>query len=184
MEKNMRKTKIICTLGPSTDKDEIIKQLMLSGMDVARFNFSHADYKEHLKRLKTIEKYREELKIPVATLMDTKGPEIRIGTFKDNKKVQLKAGQLFTLTTKDIEGDNTQVSISYPSLIYDVDPGVKILIDDGLIEMTVVEVTSTDIICKVKNNGTLSNRKGVNIRAFTYPCLISAKKTAPIYYLP
>lgn len=159
----MRKTKIICTLGPSTDKDEIIKQLMLSGMDVARFNFSHADYKEHLKRLKTIEKYREELKIPVATLMDTKGPEIRIGTFKDNKKVQLKAGQLFTLTTKDIEGDNTQVSISYPSLIYDVDPGVKILIDDGLIEMTVVEVTSTDIICKVKNNGTLSNRKGVNI---------------------
>lgn len=159
----MRKTKIICTLGPSTDNEEIIKELILSGMDVARFNFSHADYNEHLKRLKIIEKYREELKIPVATLMDTKGPEIRIGTFKDNNKVRLKAGQLFTLSTKNVEGDETQVSISYPSLVYDVDPGVKILIDDGLIEMTVVEVTSSEIICRVKNNGIISNNKGVNI---------------------
>lgn len=158
----MRKTKIICTLGPSTDNEEVIKGLILAGMDVARFNFSHANYNEHLNRLRMIEKYREELKIPVATLMDTKGPEIRIGTFKE-KKVQLKAGQLFTLTTRDVEGDETQVSISYPSLVYDVDPGVKILIDDGLIEMTVEEVTSTDIVCRVKNNGIVSNNKGVNI---------------------
>jgi len=158
----MRKTKIICTLGPSTDNEEIIKQLILEGMDVARFNFSHANHEEHLKRLKMIKKYREELNIPVATLLDTKGPEIRIGTFK-NKKIQLKAGQLFKLTTKDIEGDETQVSISYPSLVYDVDPGARILIDDGLIEMTVVEVTSTDITCRVNNSGFLSNNKGVNV---------------------
>ncbi|NLL00551.1 MAG: pyruvate kinase [Clostridiales bacterium] len=159
----MRKTKIICTLGPSTDNDEIIKELIRLGMDVARFNFSHGSHEEHLKRFRKIEKYRNELKKPIATLMDTKGPEVRIGSFKDDKKVALKAGQKFILTTRDVEGDNTQVSVSYPSLIYDVDPGVKILIDDGLIEMTVEEVTTTDIICRVKNNGIISNRKGVNI---------------------
>ena len=159
----MRKTKIICTLGPSTDNDEIMKEMIRLGMDVARFNFSHGDHNEHLGRLKKIEQFREDMNIPIATLMDTKGPEIRIGTFKDNKKVNLKAGQQFVLTTQEVEGDETQVSISYPSLIYDVDPGAKILIDDGLIEMTVEKVTTTDIICRVKNNGTISNRKGVNI---------------------
>lgn len=159
----MRKTKIICTLGPSTDNEEILKEMIRLGMDVARFNFSHGDHNEHLNRLRMIEKFREELNIPVATLMDTKGPEVRIGTFKDNKAVQLKAGQLFKLTTREIEGDETQVSVSYSSLVYDIDPGDKILIDDGLVEMTVEEVTSTDIICRVKNNGVISNRKGVNI---------------------
>lgn len=159
----MRKTKIICTLGPSTDKDDILKEMILSGMDVARFNFSHADYEEHLGRLKKIEKLREELKLPVATLMDTKGPEIRIGTFKDNQKIKLKEGQTFTLTTRNIEGNENQVSISYPSLIYDVEIGTRILIDDGLIEMTVVEMNTTDIICRVKNSGTISNKKGVNV---------------------
>ncbi|NLK03811.1 MAG: pyruvate kinase [Clostridiales bacterium] len=158
----MRKTKIICTLGPATDKNGIIKDLILQGMDVARFNFSHGDHNEHLQRLKKVQKLRDELNIPVATLMDTKGPEVRIGNFKE-KKVQLKAGQLFSLTTRDVEGDENQVSISYNSLIYDVDPGIKILIDDGLVEMTVEEVTTTDIICRVKNNGTISDRKGVNI---------------------
>lgn len=162
MESNMRKTKIICTLGPATDKNGIIKDLILQGMDVARFNFSHGDHNEHLQRLKKVQKLRDELNIPVATLMDTKGPEVRIGNFKE-KKVQLKAGQLFSLTTRDVEGDENQVSISYNSLIYDVDPGIKILIDDGLVEMTVEEVTTTDIICRVKNNGTISDRKGVNI---------------------
>ena len=159
----MRKTKIICTLGPSTDKDNILKELIRSGMDVARFNFSHANHEEHLGRLKKIEKFREELNIPVATLLDTKGPEIRIGDFKDNKRIQLKEGQTFTLTTRPIEGDETQVSISYPNLIYDIDPGTTILIDDGLIEMIVVEMTPTDIICKVKNAGIISNKKGVNV---------------------
>ncbi len=159
----MRKTKIICTLGPSTDNDDIMKELIRLGMDVARFNFSHGDHNEHLKRFKKIEQFRDEMGIPVATLMDTKGPEVRIGDFKDNQPVQLSAGQQFILTTREVEGDETQVSISYPSLVYDVDPGIKILIDDGLVELTVEEVTSTDIICRVKNNGVISNRKGVNI---------------------
>jgi pyruvate kinase len=159
----MRKTKIICTLGPSTDNDDIMKELIHLGMDVARFNFSHGDHNEHLKRLRKIEQLREEMGIPIATLMDTKGPEVRIGSFKDNQAVELSAGQQFILTTRDVEGDETQVSVSYPSLIYDVDPGVKILIDDGLVEMTVEDVTTTDIICRVKNNGIISNRKGVNI---------------------
>lgn len=159
----MRKTKIICTLGPSTDDDNVLRELILSGMDVARFNFSHASHEEHLGRLRRIEKLRDELGIPVATLLDTKGPEIRLCTFKDNKKVHLKEGQTFTLTSRAIEGDDKQVSISYPNLIYDIDVGTTILIDDGLVEMTVTDVTATDIICTVKNGGTVSNRKGVNV---------------------
>ena len=159
----MRKTKIICTLGPSANGEEILRELILSGMDVARFNFSHGDHNEHLGRLLKIEKLREELGIPVATLLDTKGPEIRIGTFKDNKKIHLKEGQTFTLTSREIEGDETIVSISYPNLINDIEIGTRVLIDDGLVEMLVNEVTTTDIICTVKNNGVISNRKGVNV---------------------
>ena len=159
----MRKTKIICTLGPSANDEPRIRELILAGMDVARFNFSHADHQEHLSRLVIIEKLREELGIPVATLLDTKGPEIRIGTFKDNKKIHLKEGQTFTLTSRAIEGDETVVSISYPNLIYDIEVGARVLIDDGLVEMIVTEVNSTDIICLVKNNGVISNRKGVNV---------------------
>lgn len=159
----MRKTKIICTLGPSTDKDNVLRELVLAGMDVARFNFSHASHEEHLGRLRKIEALREELGIPVAALLDTKGPEIRIGTFKDNKKVKLVEGQTFTLTTREVEGDETQVSISYPSLIYDIEVGNTILIDDGLIETTVIGITDTDIVCRVNNNGVISNKKGVNV---------------------
>lgn len=159
----MRKTKIICTLGPSANDEAAIRDLMLAGMDVARFNFSHADHAEHLARLDIIKKLREELGISVATLLDTKGPEIRIGTFKDDQKIQLKEGQTFTLTTRDIEGDETIVSISYHNLVYDIEPGATILIDDGLIEMTVQEINSTDIICTVKNSGVISNKKGVNV---------------------
>ncbi len=159
----MRKTKIICTLGPSTDNDKVLKELILAGMDVARFNFSHANHEEHLGRLKRIEKLRKELNIPIATLLDTKGPEIRIGTFKDDKKIQLKEGQTFTLTSREVEGDESIVSISYPNLIYDIEIGSTILIDDGLVEMSVTEVNSTDIICKVKNSGIISNKKGVNV---------------------
>lgn len=159
----MRKTKIVCTLGPSTDSDNVLRELILSGMDVARFNFSHADHDEHLKRFKKIEKLRKELSIPVATLLDTKGPEIRIGTFKDNKKIQLTEGQTFTLTTKELEGDENKVSISYPNLIYDIEVGDRLLIDDGLVETVVIKVTDTDIVCSVKNNGVISNRKGVNV---------------------
>jgi pyruvate kinase len=159
----MRKTKIICTLGPSTDNDNVLRELIMSGMDVARFNFSHADHTEHLGRLTRIEKLREELGIPVATLLDTKGPEIRIGTFKDDQKIQLVEGQTFTLTSREVEGDETQVSISYPNLIYDIEIGTTILIDDGLVEMLVTDISATDIVCEVKNNGIISNHKGVNV---------------------
>ncbi len=159
----MRKTKIICTLGPATDDENVLRELFLSGMDVARFNFSHASHEEHLERLQKIDKLRAELGIPVATLLDTKGPEIRLCTFKDNKKIHLKEGQTFTLTSREVEGDEKQVSISYPNLIYDIDAGTTILIDDGLVEMTVKDVTATDIVCTVKNGGIISNRKGVNV---------------------
>jgi pyruvate kinase len=159
----MRKTKIICTLGPSTDDTNVLRDLMINGMDVARFNFSHACHEEHLARLKKVEKMRKELGIPVATLLDTKGPEIRIGNFKDNQKIQLKEGQTFTLTSRDIEGDENQVSISYPNLIYDIEVGDKLLIDDGLIETTVTALTDTDIVCMVKNDGVISSKKGVNV---------------------
>jgi len=160
---SIRKTKIICTLGPSAEEEDMLREMILAGMDVCRFNFSHADHAEHLGRFQKIEKLREELGIPVATLLDTKGPEVRIGTFKDDQKIPLKEGQTFTLTSRNIVGDETQVSISYPNLIYDVEPGTTILIDDGLVAMEVMEVTSTDIICKVKNSGIISNRKGVNV---------------------
>jgi len=159
----MRKTKIICTLGPSVDDTDIMKELILSGMDVARFNFSHADHEEHHGRLIKIRKLSKELGIPIATLLDTKGPEIRIGTFKDDRKIELVAGQSFTLTSRDIEGDETQVSISYKELVQDVEIGSTILIDDGLVELKVTALTATDITCCVNNNGVISNRKGVNV---------------------
>jgi len=179
----MRKTKIICTLGPSTDNDKILRDLMLSGMDVARFNFSHADHEEHLGRLKLVEKIREEVGIPIATLLDTKGPEIRIGTFRDGKKIQLIKGQTFVLTSRDVEGDETEVSISFPNLIYDIEVGTTILIDDGLIEMVVTEITATDIICLVKNSGTISDRKGVNVPGINLSMpFISDKDRADILF--
>lgn len=158
----MRKTKIICTLGPATENINIMRQLMLEGMNVARFNFSHGNYESHLANLKKIEKLREELDLPIATLLDTKGPEIRIGNFKDNK-IQLKKDQLFTLTTKEIEGDEHQVSITYKNLINDVKVGDSILIDDGLVGMEIQNIADTDIVCKVLNDGVISNHKGVNV---------------------
>lgn len=158
----MRKTKIICTLGPSTERDGVLKELMLQGMNVARFNFSHGDFEEHGGRLKALREYRKELNLPVATLLDTKGPEIRLCDFKDGK-IMLEQGQTFALTTEDIEGTTERVSITYKNLVNDVEVGSKILIDDGLIEMEVVELTKTDIICKVLNGGAVSNKKGVNV---------------------
>lgn len=158
----MRKTKIICTMGPATDDDEVLRALMLSGMDVARLNFSHGTHEEALVRINRIKRIREELDIPVAVLLDTKGPEIRLKTFKDGK-VELKEGQKFTLCTDDVEGDNKQVSITYDRLPRDVTAGNKILIDDGLIELEVLSVNSTRITCTVKNGGVISDRKGINV---------------------
>lgn len=158
----MRKTKIICTLGPSTDKEEVLRQMMLEGMDVARCNFSHGTYEEHKKRMDTVKKLRKEVKKPIAILLDTKGPEVRVKTFKDGK-VTLEEGQLFTLTSEEVEGTKERVSVTYNRLYEDLDVGMRVLIDDGLIEMKVEQVDKKDIVCRVINGGVVSNRKGVNV---------------------
>ncbi len=158
----IRKTKIICTMGPSTEKEGVLEKLMLAGMNVARFNFSHGDHEEQLGRLTKLRETREKLGLPVAALLDTKGPEIRLREFAEGK-VMLEAGQTFTLTTEEVVGDENRVSISYKDLPKDVSVGTHILIDDGLIAMTVKEVTDTDIICEVINGGKVSNKKGVNV---------------------
>ncbi|MBC8546627.1 pyruvate kinase [Clostridiaceae bacterium NSJ-31] len=159
----MRKTKIICTLGPATDCEERIRELILAGMDVARFNFSHGSYEEHLKKLEILRSLREELHLPIASLLDTKGPEIRLGKFQGGK-AELTAGEVFTLTTREIEGDSARASISFAGLPGDVDAGSRILLDDGLIELRVLSVENgTEIICQVVNGGPISNNKGVNV---------------------
>jgi len=159
----MKKTKIVCTMGPNTDNREIMKELALNGMDVARFNFSHGDHAEHKHRLEILDSVREELGIPIASLLDTKGPEIRTGKLKDGKKVTLKEGDLYTLTTEEIVGDETRGYINYAGLAEDVKPGDRILIDDGLIELHVREINGTDIVCRIENGGELGEKKGVNV---------------------
>jgi len=158
----MRKTKIVCTMGPALDDEQILRDVMLSGMDVARFNFSHSDHDSHKIRLDNLIKLREELGLPIATLLDTKGPEIRIKKFKKGH-VKLFKDQTFILTTDDIEGDEKGVSITYKDLPSDMFPGGAILIDDGLVEMTVVEILGNEIHCKVLNDGEISNNKGLNV---------------------
>lgn len=158
----MRKTKIICTLGPSTDKEGVLRKLIENGMNVARFNFSHGSYDEHKARLEQLRALREELDQPVAALLDTKGPEIRLRDFKNGVET-LTAGQTFTLTTRDVEGTNQICSISYKDLPTDVTPGGTIMLDDGLIQLSILEVSATDIICQVVNGGRIKNKKGVNV---------------------
>ena len=158
----MRKTKIVCTLGPSTDDENVLRQLMLEGMSVARMNFSHGSHEEQKKRLDMVKKLREELELPVAALLDTKGPEIRIGDIEGGK-AELKKGQTFVLTTEDIVGNAEIVSITYKQLYKDVKPGDSILIDDGLIGMEVQKIEGEEIVCQVKNGGFISNHKGVNV---------------------
>ena len=158
----MRKTKIVCTLGPATDDENVLRQLMLEGMSVARMNFSHGSHEEQKKRLDMVKKLREELELPVAALLDTKGPEIRIGDIEGGK-AELKKGQTFVLTTEDIVGNAEIVSITYKQLYKDVKPGDSILIDDGLIGMEVQKIEGEEIVCQVKNGGLISNHKGVNV---------------------
>jgi len=158
----MRKTKIICTMGPSTDDEKVLKSLMENGMDVARFNFSHEEQQGHLKRFERLKNLREKLNKPIAALLDTRGPEIRVKTFKEGK-VELISGQKFTLTIEEVEGTNEIVSITYKDLPKDVKKGDRILIDDGLIEMVVLKTSSKQIVCEVINGGTVSNTKGVNV---------------------
>ena len=158
----MRKTKIICTLGPSTDKDGVLEELVKEGMNVARFNFSHGLHDEQKGRIDKLKEIRTRLNKPVAALLDTKGPEIRIREF-ENGKVTLKEGQEFTLTTEEIVGNEKIVSVTYKDLYKDVKPGNSILIDDGLIGLEVKKIKGQDIICKVVNGGVLGNKKGVNL---------------------
>ena len=158
----MRKTKIICTLGHSTDKEGVLRDLIANGMNVARFNFSHGSHEEHLGRLEKLKALREELGKPVAALLDTKGPEIRLKDFKNGVE-NLVAGQTFTLTTRDVEGTNEICSITYKDLPMDVEPNGTIMLDDGLIKLQIQTVNDTDIVCTVLNSGKIKNKKGVNV---------------------
>lgn len=159
----MKKTKIVCTMGPNTDSKEMMKSLIESGMDVARFNFSHGDQAEQAARVRILKESRKELKVPVAMLLDTKGPEIRTGLLRDGRKVMLKENEQFVITTEERLGDETGCSVTYRELPQDVVPGNTILIDDGLIELTVEEIKGNDIVCRIVNGGELGQKKGVNI---------------------
>jgi pyruvate kinase len=159
----MRKTKIICTVGPATDDDSVMREMMLSGMNVARFNFSHGDYETHKMRYDQVVRLREELGLPIATLLDTKGPEIRLGNFTDHKKVTLTEGDTFVLTTEDIAGTKERASITYKGLPTDLAPGRSVLIDDGAIELEVEKISATEITCKVIVGGEISDHKGINV---------------------
>ena len=159
----MKRTKIICTIAPNTDDEEMMRKLAKAGMDIARFNFSHGDHEEQKTRMDLLKKVRKELKLPIAILLDTKGPEIRTGILEGGQKVYLEEGSQFTLTTEQIEGNNTRCSQTYKDLPKDVKAGDTILIDDGLIQLTVEEVTDTDVVCRVVNGGELGQKKGINV---------------------
>lgn len=158
----MKKTKIICTLGPACNDVEILKKMILGGMNVARVNFSHGTHESNKILMDKVKIAREELGIPVAIILDNKGPEVRMGLF-ENGKIELKQGQTFTLTTRGILGNEEIVNINYEGLPQDVVVGGKILLDDGLIELIIESITDTDIICKVLNGEALSNNKSLNI---------------------
>lgn len=162
----MKKTKIVCTIGPATESEEMLSQLISAGMNVARLNFSHGDHPEHKKRIDSIKRIREKLDKPVAIMLDTKGPEVRLGYFKDGKADLIK-GQNFTLTIRDIQGDSTRCSITYKELPNEVSVGSRILIADGVIELKALDKNETDVICQVVNGGTLGDRKNVNIPGAT-----------------
>lgn len=158
----MKKTKIICTLGPAVDNPEILEKLIMAGMDVARINFSHGNYKDQEDRIRNFKQVRDKVGRSVALLLDTKGPEIRIGKF-ENGKIELNPGDMFTLVTEEILGDKEKVSITYKNLYNEVDVGTTILINDGIIKVEVVEINGTNIVCKVIDGGILTNTKSINI---------------------
>ena len=160
--KRMRKTKIVCTMGPSTGSDDVLRELMLGGMNVARLNFSHGTHESHLEMLNRIRSMREELNLPIAIMLDTSGPEIRLKDFKDGK-VTLEDGQDFTLTSGDFLGDESKAAITYDNLCADVRVGGTILIDDGEVELKISQINGHDIKCRVINGGEISNHKGVNV---------------------
>lgn len=159
----MKRTKIICTMGPNTNKEDMMKRLMKAGMDIARFNFSHGTHEEQKARMDVLKKARRELKLPVAILLDTKGPEIRTGLLEGGEKIVLQEGAEFVLTTEEVVGNSRRCHQTYEGLPQDVKKGDTILIDDGLIQLTVEEVSKTDVICKVVNGGELGQQKGINV---------------------
>lgn len=158
----MRSTKIVCTIGPASEKPETIKAMIQAGMNVARLNFSHGSHEEHGERIKNIRRAAEEMGKNIAILLDTRGPEIRLGDFA-NPPVILETGQQFILTTEPVPGDGRRVTVTYKDLHRDVAPGDRILVDDGLIELKAVAVQGQEVICRVINGGKVSNRKGVNL---------------------
>ena len=160
--KEMKRTKIVCTLGPAVDDVKILSKVCLAGMDVARFNFSHGDYSDQQKRIELFKSVREELNLPIAMMLDTKGPEIRIGTFRDSE-VYLQDNEFFILTHDICEGDETRVYVTYETLYEEVQVGSTILINDGLIELRVESIQEKDIICRIIHGGKLTNRKSVNV---------------------
>ncbi len=162
MMNNIKRTKIVCTLGPATDKEEVLRELIKNGLNVARMNFSHGSHEEHKKRIDLVKKIREELNQPTGILLDTKGPEIRTGQF-ELPEVFLEEGQTFTITMKDVMGNQDMCTVSYKDLAKDVEPGNTILIDDGLVGLTVKEINGDDIVCEVQNSGIVKNHKGVNV---------------------
>ena len=158
----MRKTKIVCTLGPATDGEGVLREMMLAGMNVARFNFSHGTHPEHKARLEQVKALRRELDLPVAAMLDTKGPEVRLKNFAGGS-VTLQEGQEFTLTVEDVEGDATRCAVTYAELPQDVKAGDTILLDDGLVRLTVLSTTASAIRCRVENGGVMKDHKGVNV---------------------
>jgi pyruvate kinase len=158
----MRRTKIICTLGPAVDDERLLRELMLKGMNAARFNFSHGTHKTHAATLARFKRVRDELGCPIPAILDTMGPEIRIGSFKESP-IYIKKGDTFTLTTDPVEGSESMVSVSYKNLPMELKPGRRILIDDGLIELVVMEITGSNIVCVAMSGGELSGNKGINV---------------------
>lgn len=158
----MRRTKVICTLGPSVDNEDTLRELILAGMNCARFNFSHGTHESHLATLRKLRKVRDEMGAPVAAMLDTKGPEIRIRSFA-NGPITLEQGAEFILTTEDVPGDATRVSVTYENLHKELSEGCRVLVDDGLVELRVSKIAGREIHCKVENGGALSSNKSINI---------------------
>lgn len=159
----MKRTKIVCTLGPTTNTEEKVRELIEKGMDAARINFSHGDYESRTVLINAVKKVRQEMNVPIPLILDTKGPEIRIKKFKDNKKVYLESGSRFILTTREVEGNESMVSVTYQNLPLELEKGSRVLLDDGLVELKVLNIEDNDIECEVINGGFLSSNKGVNI---------------------
>ena len=158
----LKKTKIVCTLGPASRDEKVMEGMLRAGMNVARLNFSHGTHEEHRKTIETFRKVRDRLDIPAAVLLDTKGPEIRLGDFENGSET-IEEGQIFTLTSEECRGSKSRVCTTYKALPSQVEPGTRILIDDGRIRLEVTETTETEVVCRVLAGGKVSNRKGVNI---------------------